>query len=138
MLTIEDRKKLGGSSPNDKLVSLIKIFLLGDNPDRWDCYGNTIKPGDDCEVMREEEFRQGNPDYTFCSVGKKGKILRHLPGCNSWFVSVEFVGQDGKPVTVGCVDINLRKINNQPKPSVGECVCVNAGSNHGICNGTCY
>ena len=115
MLTEKDRKALDGiATGNDRFNNLLtevaSVLLQPNHNIRYDCEGQKIEVGNDVEVVTEDEARKNNPHYEFCSKGKKGKVLRLLHGCNSWFVEVKFPVENMKPETVGCVDYNLRKL----------------------------
>lgn len=68
----------------------------------FDCEGIKLRANDKVEVIRDEMPRQGQSDFDYCSVGKHGVLLDHYMG---WVVLVEFEGN-----TVGCLDLNLRKL----------------------------
>ena len=78
-----------------------------------DCDKTPIMSGDTVEVVVGENWRKGDPDYSFCSTGKRGRIVRkdgskHVNAI-SWTLIVEFPTDEG-PETVGCTDIHLRKV----------------------------
>ena len=78
-----------------------------------DCDGKTIMSGDTVEVVEEDRFRKGHPDYLYCSAGKQGRVmgkegLKSIAAID-WTIIVEFPTDNG-PKTVGCTDIHLRKL----------------------------
>lgn len=106
----QERYAIQGINFSNPMSQLAGVLLLAHSEEHYDCNAEIIKPGDEVEVATEDERRMNNPEYQFCSKGKRGKILHHIPGCNSWFVSVEFPTEEGNPKSVGCVDYNLRKV----------------------------
>lgn len=90
MITTAEREKLFS-------VLLKPVHCQG-----FDCEARELQKGDRVEVAREEPERAGKPQNAFCSVGMRGTVKRHLMG---WVVSVDFNGE-----SVGCVDMNLRKL----------------------------
>lgn len=69
----------------------------------WDCEGQKLRKGDSVEVVIEDENgRCQKPEYDFCSKGKRGTIVRYYSG---WIVEVQFLEK-----SIGCVDINLKKV----------------------------
>lgn len=69
----------------------------------WDCEGEELRKGDSVEVVIEEKNgRCQQPEYDYCSKGKRGTIVRHFSG---WIVSVQFLEKK-----IGCADINLKKV----------------------------
>lgn len=72
----------------------------------YDCSGQIIKEGDVVEVVVAEKERSNDPEYTFCSPGKRGIAKRHFGFPCSWCVSVTF--ENGS--TVGCGDSLVRLV----------------------------
>ena len=96
VINYDERKKL-----EDRKFTLEykNIDFIG-----WDCEGQKLYIGDKVEVeVEDNNGRCQKPEYAFCSKGKQGIIVRHF--CD-WVVTVLFPGG----VSVGCVDINLKKI----------------------------
>lgn len=93
MLTVEEREKL-------RRPINLKNWL------GYDCNGEVIEKGDMVEVVRADKNRKSYPKYDYGSVGKQGKAVNQMSG---WTITVEF-DNNGKPQTLGCTDINLRKV----------------------------
>lgn len=78
-----------------------------------DCDGKPLMPGDEFEVIKEESPREGDPTYLYCSVGKRGRIVRKIGFQRFDFINWTVIGEfptDNGPKTVGCTDIHLRKV----------------------------
>lgn len=84
-----------------------KLLALKDMPEGcigYDCDARVIKNGDLLEVVKENEMREGSPEYSFCGVGKRGRASMGSCFPTGWFVTVTF----GCGQSAGCVDYYTR------------------------------
>ena len=90
-----------------KTSELVKNNAIG-----YDYECQFLRPGDPVAVIQEESERKAFPEYKFCGIGKKGKVIRNgdVDGFMHWFIIVEFIQEDGTTTEVMCTDFFLRKI----------------------------